>query len=136
MNSDLRALTAQIVSAFVTKNPVPADDLSKLIANTFNALANADKPATPPTVERPAPAVPIKKSVTASSITCLECGFKGRMIKRHIRTEHGMEPDAYRARWDLPPEYPMIAPEYAAQRSELAKKSGLGKARKRAAEKA
>lgn len=131
MSEELKTLTASVVSAYLTKNQVAAADLPTLIHTTFNALVNTTKPAEAPVEERPAPAVSIRKSVTPDHIICLECGAKGAMLKRHIRTVHQLDPDQYRARWELPRDYPMVAPNYAAQRSELAKKVGLGTMRKR-----
>jgi predicted transcriptional regulator len=120
-------LTAQIVSAHVVANEVSADQLPGLIRNVHQALATVEQASSEPaTVE---PAVSVKKSVFADRILCLDCGQSFKMLKRHISTDHQMTPEEYRAKWNLPPSYPMVAAEYAATRSKLAKDSGLGKAK-------
>jgi predicted transcriptional regulator len=116
-------LISTIVSAYVSNNKVPPDQLPELIRTVHDALMN---PEAAPT-ERPEPAVPIKKSVRPDYIVCLEDGKKLKMLKRHLRTSFGMSPDEYRAKWALPSDYPMVAPKYAKTRSELAKKIGLGR---------
>ena len=127
---DLHAMTTTIVAAHVANNVVPVGDLSKLIQQVFEALANASASSAAP--EKPQPAVSIKRSITPDHIVCLEDGKKLKMLKRHIKTSYGLTPDEYRDRWGLPADYPMVAPNYAAQRSALAKKIGLGtKPRKR-----
>jgi predicted transcriptional regulator len=123
----LLSLTTEIVSAFAGNNTVAAGDLPTLISSVFQALrtagqAEAEKPA-----EALVPAVPVKKSVTPEYIVCLEDGKKLKMLKRHLRTRYDMTPEAYRKRWGLPQDYPMVAPNYAAQRSALAKQIGLGR---------
>jgi predicted transcriptional regulator len=118
-------LTAEIVSAHVSNNSVPLSDLPGLIQQVYATLAGVGKVAPP--AERPQPAVPVKKSIHADYIICLEDGKKLKMLKRHLRTNYNMTPEDYRAKWNLPPEYPMVAPNYAKQRSEFAKKIGLGK---------
>jgi predicted transcriptional regulator len=123
--SDLLALTTEIVAAHVSNNTVSLSDLPQLINQVYNSLANVASVAAPP-VERPQPAVPIKKSVHADYIVCLEDGKRLKMLKRHLKTAYNMTPEAYRERWGLPPEYPMVAPNYARQRSRLAKEIGLG----------
>jgi predicted transcriptional regulator len=124
-NSELLGLTAQIVSAHVSHNPVPAAELPGLIQEVFRTLAGVgNAPAAAP--QRPQPAVPIKKSITPNYLICLEDGKKLKMLKRHLKTVYNMTPEQYRERWGLPPDYPMVAPEYAKQRSALAKKIGLG----------
>jgi predicted transcriptional regulator len=118
-------LTAQIVSAHVVTNEVSADQLPGLIRNVHQALATVEQaPAEPATAE---PAVSVKKSVFADHILCLDCGQSFKMLKRHISTDHQMTPEQYRAKWDLPSTYPMVAAEYAATRSKLAKDNGLGR---------
>jgi predicted transcriptional regulator len=119
------SLAAQIVSAHVANNAIAPDDLPKLINEVHRALANAGQAATTPV--RAEPAIPVKRSVTASHIACLECGKQFSMLKRHLNTDHQMTPDQYRQKWDLPRSYPMVAPDYAKTRSALAKKIGLGK---------
>jgi predicted transcriptional regulator len=117
-------LTAQIVSAHVSNNPVSTEVLPTLIQDVYRTLASVGRePAQP---ERPQPAVPVKKSVLPDYIICLEDGKKLKMLKRHLKTAYKMTPEQYRERWQLPPDYPMVAPSYARHRSSLAKKIGLG----------
>ena len=123
---ELLPLVTDIVSAHVTNNSVPAGDLPQLIRDVYQALSTVSTPL-PATPERPNPAVPPKKSVTPDYIVCLEDGKKLKMLKRHLRTAYGMTPEQYRERWGLPADYPMVAPNYAAQRSAFAKKIGLGR---------
>ena len=130
--SELLALTSNIVAAHVSHNTVVGGDLSKIIRDVYETLASVGVPvdATP---ARPNPAVPIKKSVTPDFIVCLEDGKKLKMLKRHLKTAYDMTPENYRERWGLPSDYPMVAPNYAKQRSKLARKIGLGtKARRKA----
>jgi predicted transcriptional regulator len=124
-NSDLLALTTEIVSAHVSNNTVAVGDLPLLINQVYHSLANIGQ-APPTPSERPQPAVPLKKSVHADYIICLEDGKKLKMLKRHLKTAYNMTPEAYRERWGLAPDYPMVAPNYARQRSRLAKEIGLG----------
>ena len=126
-DSTLR-MTADIVSAFVSKNPLPAGQLAELINTVHGAISDLSggAPKKEP-AEALKPAVAIRKSVTPEYIICLEDGKKLKMLKRHLRTTYNLSPDDYRAKWGLPPDYPMVAPNYAAQRSEFAKKIGLGK---------
>ncbi len=130
---DLVGLTAEIVSAYVSNNSVTATDLPGLIGDVHQALARASGGggAATEAAERGdfKPAVPVKKSVTDDYLICLEDGKKFKSLKRHLRTHYKLSPDQYRAKWDLPPTYPMVAPNYAAARSQLAKKMGLGKSR-------
>ncbi len=129
-SSDLYALTTKIVASHVANNAVVVGDLSKLIQQVFEALSRVSAGAAPP--EKPQRAVPIKRSVTPDYIVCLDDGKKLKMLKRHLRTTHNMTPEEYRVKWSLPADDPMVAPNYAAQRSALAKKIGLGtKPRKR-----
>jgi predicted transcriptional regulator len=123
-STDLLALTAEIVAAHVSKNTVMVSELAGLIRQVHASLASVGQ--APPAAARPQPAVPIKKSVTPDYIICLEDGRKLKMLKRHIKTAYNMTPEQYRERWGLPPDYPMVAPNYTAQRSELAKQIGLG----------
>ena len=122
--SDVLGLTAQIVSAHVANNSVPADALPALIQDIYRTLAAVGRGE--PVVEKQLPAVPIKKSVFADHIICLEDGKKLKMLKRHLKTAYNLSPDQYREKWGLPPEYPMVAPTYAKHRSTLAKTIGLG----------
>ena len=121
-NSSLE-LVSKIVSAYVTKNRLSASELPQLIRTVHEALTSPDQAAT----ARAEPAVPIKKSVKPDYVICLEDGKKLKMLKRHLRTAYDMSPDEYRQKWGLPSDYPMVAPKYAAVRSELAKKIGLGR---------
>ncbi len=126
---DVLALTIEIVTAHVAHNTVAAGDLSNLIQQVYTSLATVPSGAA---AERRQPAVPIKKSVTPDYIICLDDGKKLKMLKRHLKTSYGITPDEYRERWGLPSDYPMVAPNYAAKRSALAKKIGLGtKSRRR-----
>src|SRR5215203_552179 len=128
-------LAADIVSAFVSKNSVPAGELPALIGNVHAALTNVASGSTQQPAEEPkAPAVPIKKSVQPDYIVCLDDGKRFKSLKRHLRTTYNLTPDQYRAKWGLAHDYPMVAPNYAAARSELAKQMGLGARRKRAPE--
>jgi predicted transcriptional regulator len=124
-NLDLLTQASDIVAAYVSNNAIsPADlpGLLKVVHAKLGELADASTDA-----PRPDPAVPIKKSVTDHHIICLEDGAKLKMLKRYLRTHYDMSPDEYRARWGLPADYPMVAPEYARRRSDFAKKIGLGK---------
>ncbi len=122
--SDVLGLTAQIVSAHVSNNPVTPDALPALIQEVYRSLSGVGHEPAP--VDRPQPAVPVKKSVFPEYIVCLEDGKKLKMLKRHLKTAYDMTPEQYRERWNLGPDYPMVAPNYAKHRSSLAKKIGLG----------
>ncbi|WP_298817959.1 MucR family transcriptional regulator [uncultured Roseibium sp.] len=126
LEPDFVDLTADIVSAYVSNNTVASGDLPALIAIVHAALSSTVQEASEPVVEELKPAVPIKKSVTDDHIICLEDGKKFKSLKRHLRTHYDLTPEEYRAKWDLPTDYPMVAPSYAAARSELARKMGLG----------
>jgi len=122
---ELLALTTEIVAAHVSNNTVAAGELPQLISQVYQSLAGVrEGPAQVP--QRPEPAVPIKKSVHPDYIVCLEDGKKLKMLKRHLKTAYNMTPEQYRERWGLAPDYPMVAPNYARQRSRLAKEIGLG----------
>ncbi len=124
-SDDLLKLTENIVSAHVSNNAISSADLPELIRSVYAALGNVKTAGeAPPT---PEPAVPIKKSVTPNFVICLDDGKKFKMLKRHLRTAYNMTPDEYRVRWGLPAYYPMAAPAYAKQRSEMAKIIGLGR---------
>lgn len=125
---DILKLVTEIVAAYVSKNPVDAKDLPGIIRNVHATLGGigGGEQAASGTAPRP-PAVPVKKSVQDDYIVCLEDGKKLKMLKRYLRARYKMSPDEYRARWNLPPDYPMVAPNYAARRSDFAKKIGLGK---------
>jgi len=116
-------LVSQIVSAYVSKNSLPPGELPQLIKTVHEALRNPGQAAASPLE----PAVPIKKSIKPDYVICLEDGIKLKMLKRHLRTSFNMSPDEYRRKWGLSSDYPMVAPKYAARRSELAKKIGLGR---------
>jgi predicted transcriptional regulator len=122
---DILQLVTEIVAAYVSKNPVAADELPQIIRNvhaTLGGFGGAEERTLPR-----APAVSVKKSVQDEYIVCLEDGKKLKMLKRYLRARYKMTPDEYRARWNLPPDYPMVAPNYAQKRSDFAKKIGLGK---------
>jgi predicted transcriptional regulator len=125
-NDDLLRMTAKIVSAYVGNNKVDSDNISDLISSVHGSLDSLQNPETK--VEEPSqkPAVPIRRSVTPDHIICLEDGKKLKMLKRYLRTNYDMSPEEYRAKWGLRSDYPMVAPNYAAQRSSFAKKIGLG----------
>ncbi|PKU25551.1 MucR family transcriptional regulator [Telmatospirillum siberiense] len=126
-HDDILRMAVDVVAAYVSKNPLPAGQIPEVIHTVFNSLNQLDGQTPEVKVEAPRPAVPVKKSVTPDYIVCLEDGKKLKMLKRHLRTTYNMTPDEYRARWGLPPDYPMVAPNYAAQRSDFAKKIGLGR---------
>jgi predicted transcriptional regulator len=120
-------MTAQIVASFVANNKLSPDELTDLIRSVHRTLAALTDGAADKQSERPKPAAPVNKSVQHDYIVCLEDGKKLKMLKRYLRTTYNMSPDEYRKRWSLPADYPMVAPAYAARRSEFAKKIGLGK---------
>jgi predicted transcriptional regulator len=126
MNETLITLTSDIVAAHVSNNSVSGDELSSLITSVYGALASLGQPV--PVVEKmPEPAVSIRSSVKPDHIVCLEDGKKLKMLKRHLMTHYNLTPDQYRQRWNLPADYPMVAPNYAEKRRDLAKKIGLGR---------
>jgi predicted transcriptional regulator len=125
--ADILGLTAQIVSAHVSNNQVGTDALPSLIQSVYRSLSTAGEAEAAPPVQAQTPAVPIRKSVFPDYIVCLEDGKKLKMLKRHLQTSYKLSPDAYRAKWGLPRDYPMVAPNYAATRSGLAKQIGLGR---------
>ncbi|MER8583235.1 MucR family transcriptional regulator [Mesorhizobium sp. M1423] len=124
--ADLVSITADIVSAYVSNNPLPVGELSKLIGDVYVALQGIGTPVAPAAVKLE-PAVSIKKSVSPDLIICLEDGKKFKSLKRRIGTHYNLSPDEYRQKWNLPSDYPMVAPNYAATRSALAKSTGLGR---------
>jgi predicted transcriptional regulator len=124
-------LTANIVSAYVSNNPTPASELPALIGQIHAALLRVSTGRAEPALEPAKPAVPVKKSMTADYLICLEDGKRFKSLKRHLRTQYGMTPEQYRDKWGLPADYPMVAPNYAVARSQLAKKMGLGQQRRR-----
>ena len=131
---DFLGMSADIVSAYVTRNHVAPSELANVIKAVHGALSaiNSEAAAQPELKE---PAVPVKRSVTPDGIVCLEDGRKFKSLKRHLRTKYNMSPEDYRAKWNLPKDYPMVAPNYAAARSELAKAAGLGQGGRKAAPK-
>ena len=124
-------LAADIVSAYVSNNSVPSSELPALINDVHNALLRVTSGVAPVVVEALKPAVPAKKSITNDFIICLEDGKKFKSLKRHLRTQYNISPEEYREKWGLPADYPMVAPNYAKARSQLAKEMGLGQQRRR-----
>jgi predicted transcriptional regulator len=124
---ELLRLGADIVSAYVSRNAVAADAVPEIIRTVHQALEGLTRGAPAPVEERPKPAVPVSRSVQHDFIVCLEDGKKLKMLKRYLRSRYDMSPDDYRRRWGLAPDYPMVAPAYAARRSDFAKKIGLGR---------
>ncbi len=129
-HNDLLALTADIVSSHVANNSVAVNDLPQLIQNVYATLADLGTAPSVPEVKQE-PAVPVRQSVKPDYIVCLEDGKKLKMLKRHLMTAYGLTPDEYRAKWGLPADYPMVAPNYAESRRQLAKSIGLGTTRSR-----
>jgi len=123
-----RQLSAEIVSAYLRKHQVPADQLGSLISTVHTALAALGNPATEATVDR-TPAVSIRRSVHRDYVVCLDCGWRGQMLRRHVTTAHGLSVEEYRARWNLPADHAMTAPSYSERRSTMAKRLGLGRGR-------
>ena len=130
-NSNFIELTAGIVSAFVSNNSVAAGDIPALINQIHSALLRVSSGAKEQSAEPLKPAVSPKKSITPDHLVCLEDGKKFKSLKRHLRTQYNMTPEQYREKWGLPPDYPMVAPNYAAARSKLARDMGLGQQRRR-----
>jgi len=129
---DLLKLATDIVSAYVSNNPMPAADLPNMIRSVHATLGGLSSDGLSDGIPGGhKPAVPVKKSITPDYIVCLEDGKKFKSLKRHLRTQYSMTPETYREKWDLPPDYPMVAPNYAAARSQLAKQMGLGQQRRR-----
>jgi predicted transcriptional regulator len=126
MADEKAALTAKVVAAYLRNNRLATSDIPDLIKATYAALVNATAPVAEPMVQQQ-PVVSIRKSVTPDAIICLECGKPQKMAKRHLRTAHGLSVDEYRAKWSLPADYPMVAANYAANRSRLALQFGLGR---------
>ncbi|HRK25503.1 MAG TPA: MucR family transcriptional regulator [Beijerinckiaceae bacterium] len=124
-------LAAEIVSAYVSNNSVPSSELPALIADIHGALKRLNGTVVEEPSEPQKPAVSVKKSIAADFIICLEDGKKFKSLKRHLRTQYNMSPEQYREKWGLPADYPMVAPNYAAARSRLAKEMGLGQQRRR-----
>ncbi|HEV2678153.1 MAG TPA: MucR family transcriptional regulator [Aliidongia sp.] len=125
-HGEVLRMVTDVIASYLKKNPVAASDLPGVIATVYGAFSAPQSGTVEPVVERPEPAVPIKRSVTPDFIICLEDGKQLKMLKRHLATSYNLTPDEYRARWGLPADYPMVAPNYATQRSALAKQIGLG----------
>jgi predicted transcriptional regulator len=130
-SSNYIELAADIVSAYVSNNSVPSGDLPALISDVHLALVKVAGSGSEAPAEAPKPAIPVKKSITPDHIVCLEDGKKFKSLKRHLRTQYNMTPEQYRERWGLPADYPMVAPNYAKARSQLAKQMGLGQQRRK-----
>lgn len=124
---DLLRMAVDVVAAYLSNNQVATTQIPEIIHSVFNSLTSLETDAIELPTDLPKPAAPIRKSVTPDYIICLEDGKKLKMLKRHLRTNYNMSPDDYRAKWNLPADYPMVAPNYAKQRSDFAKKIGLGK---------
>ena len=122
----LISLTADIVGAVVSSNTLSAEQVPELISNVYGALSGLGEPPMDEEA-RPDPAVSVRASIKKDAIVCLDCGKKMKMLKRHLSTDHGVTPQDYRERWDLPSDYPMVAPAYAETQRDLAKKIGLGR---------
>jgi predicted transcriptional regulator len=129
VNQD-RHRTAQIVAAYLRHNQLPTNQLAALISGVHYALGNLGK--VPEVVDERSPAVPIRRSVQRDVVVCLDCGWRGHMLRRRLTARHGLSPDQYRARWSLRPEHPLTAPEYSERRSAMAKQFGLGRGRRSA----
>lgn len=125
--SDLLRMTTEMVSAYLGRNDISADRITDVINTVYGSLKGLDGTPVEAKTEPQKPAVSVKKSIMPDYIVCLEDGKKLKMLKRHLRTMYNLSPDDYRAKWNLPPEYPMVAPNYAKQRSEFAKQIGLGR---------
>jgi predicted transcriptional regulator len=124
---ELLRMTADVVAAYVRNNTLPTAQLAEVIHSVYGSLRGLETQPAEPMSEPLKPAVPPRRSITPDYLICLEDGKRLKMLKRHLRTTYNMTPDQYRARWGLAPDYPMVAPHYAAQRSEFAKKIGLGR---------
>ena len=124
---ELLRMTAEVVSAYVSNNTLATAQLADVIQAVYNSLRGLEGHVAEPSAEPLKPAVPIRKSITPEYLVCLEDGKKLKMLKRHLRSTYSLTPDEYRAKWGLPPDYPMVAPRYAEQRSDFAKKIGLGR---------
>ena len=129
-------MAVDIVSAYVGNNSVPAAQVPDVINTVYHSLTSLDITGPDARAEPPKPAVSVRRSITPDYIVCLEDGKKLKMLKRHLRAAYNMTPDEYRAKWGLPADYPMVAPNYAAQRSDFAKKIGLGRKRGQRAKRA
>ena len=131
--AEIIELTAEIVASYVENNTLTTGDLPGLIQSVHRALSSISNGVEPVEVAPKEPAVPVRRSITPDYLVCLEDGKKFKSLKRHLRTQYNMTPELYREKWGLPPDYPMVAPNYAEARSQLAKQMGLGQQRKRRA---
>jgi len=118
-----QSLVARVVSSYVRKNPVPPAEMPTLISTVYQSLLALGQPPEP---DPPTPAVPIRRSVTRNHVVCLECGWRGNMLRRHIQVQHGLSTQEYRTRWELPSHHALVAPAYSERRAEIAKELGLG----------
>jgi predicted transcriptional regulator len=132
VEDQLLRMTTDVVAAYVSNNTLPTGQLADIIASVYSSLRALDHSPTDGRGEALRPAVPVRKSITPDYLICLEDGKKLKMLKRHLRSTYGLTPDAYRAKWGLPADYPMVAPNYAEQRSAFAKQIGLGRSGGRA----
>jgi len=128
----LLRMTTDVVAAYVSNNTLPTGQLADIIASVYTSLRGLDHSPVNGRSDALRPAVPVRKSITPEHLICLEDGKKLKMLKRHLRSTYGLTPDAYRAKWGLPPDYPMVAPNYAEARSAFAKQIGLGRTGARA----
>jgi predicted transcriptional regulator len=124
---DILRMAVDVVAAYLSNNQVATSQISEIIQSVFSSLNALDGDAAEPIAEAPKPATSVRRSVTPDHIICLEDGKRLKMLKRHLRTTYNMTPDEYRTKWNLPANYPMVAPNYARQRSEFAKRTGLGR---------
>jgi len=124
---DLLRMTTEVVAAYVSNNTLASAQLGDVIHTVYNSLRSLDGQVAEPAPEALKPAVPVRKSITPEYLICLEDGKKLKMLKRHLRSTYNLSPDEYRAKWGLGSDYPMVAPNYAQQRSDFAKKIGLGR---------
>jgi predicted transcriptional regulator len=118
-----QSLVARVVSSYIRKNPVPPAEMPTLISTVYQSLLALGQPPEP---EPPTPAVPIRRSVTRNHVVCLECGWRGNMLRRHIQVQHGLNTQEYRTRWELPDHHALVAPAYSERRAGIAKELGLG----------
>jgi predicted transcriptional regulator len=133
--TEITGMTADIVSAYVSNNAIATADIPNLIQSIFSALTEVSSNSVVSEAPPQEPAVPVRRSITPDFLICLEDGRKFKSLKRHLRTKYDMSPDEYRAKWNLPRDYPMVAPNYAKARSELAKQMGLGQGGRKPARK-
>src|SRR5579862_8121430 len=126
-DEELLRMTAEVVAAYVSNNTLPTAQLAEVINAVYSSLRGLERQVAEPPPEPLKPAVPVRKSITPDFLVCLEDGKKLKMLKRHLRSTYNMTPDEYRTKWGLAPDYPMVAPNYAEQRSAFAKKIGLGR---------